>query len=55
MQTYNGGNKLPNETDAMARAMHDIRQTIFKNSNAQIDSMYALALKDAFLTSHLRH
>jgi alpha-L-fucosidase 2 len=37
-QTYNGGNKQPNETAVMAIATKQIRQTIFTNSTGEIDS-----------------
>lgn len=37
-QAYNGGNKLPREQTAMAKAMESIRQTIFQNPTGDIDT-----------------
>lgn len=38
MQNYNGGNKQSFERDAMAKAMKNIRQTIFESPIGEIDS-----------------
>lgn len=47
-QMYNGGNKLPNETVAMAEAMGDIRQRIFASQNGTIDSLQFHYLHSSF-------
>ncbi|KAF5354030.1 hypothetical protein D9756_007184 [Leucocoprinus leucothites] len=39
---YNGGNKQPSERDAMARAMKDIRHTIFESPIGEIDNIDVL-------------
>ena len=40
--SYNGGNKLVNESDAMAEAMQQLRQEIFADSSGRIDSIDVL-------------
>ncbi|KAJ7220491.1 glycoside hydrolase family 95 protein [Mycena pura] len=41
--TYNGGNKLPNETAEMAVAMEQYRQGIFQSQTGEIDDIETLA------------
>ncbi|KIK01202.1 hypothetical protein K443DRAFT_122514 [Laccaria amethystina LaAM-08-1] len=43
VQAYNGGNKLPGEQTAMAKAMDSIRQTLFHNPTGDIDTIEVLA------------
>ena len=40
--SYNGGNKLVNESNAMAEAMQQLRQEIFVDSSGRIDSVDVL-------------
>ncbi|KAF7303769.1 Glycoside hydrolase family 95 protein [Mycena indigotica] len=42
-QTYNGGNKQPNEAPAMAIAMQQYRQAIFSSPTGNIDNIDSLA------------